>query len=353
MWEKWKLMLSTDTAEQKIGMATRRLHQQLDLPGRKHPHVRPQSNEKNSRNEKQRTPRRDCRKPIIQQLATQLRRSIQLCVARSYAFWVQIGHFNSSNLYSSHMILHGILRSVEYEITRTMWWKTGNFLSWAMLCNKFIFNFLYKHIYSTSKSCQRKDFKQQSGNICNVNMKNGGNIITVDTKVIHLLRKKNSWSIRLWNNVFKNTTESSLHEKHQQNRKSDDLNRSFQNTIFRSYPILEFSNYWRSWGEVKPKGSKGTHKHMKESHDEHVYIFLYGLLWGSACQQNAERRRASPRTPQQTCINQVVWSFSQVWNFFKFFFFYGLNYNFSLFCLLRARICGNIYFFPCPRWMQP
>lgn len=46
MWEKWKLLLSTDTTEQKRGMATRRLHKQLNPSGRRHPHVCPQSDEK-------------------------------------------------------------------------------------------------------------------------------------------------------------------------------------------------------------------------------------------------------------------------------------------------------------------
>lgn len=40
-----------------------------------------------SRNKEQRTPRSDCRQPIIRQLATQLQRSIQLCVACAYASW--------------------------------------------------------------------------------------------------------------------------------------------------------------------------------------------------------------------------------------------------------------------------
>lgn len=206
---------------------------------------------KNSRNEEQRTPRNDCRQPIIQQLATQLQRSVQLCVARSSAFWVQIGHFNSSNLYSSHMILHGILQSVEYEITRTTWWKPGNFLSWAMPGNRFIFNFLYKHIYSTSKSSHRKDFKQQSGSICNVNTKNGGNIITVDTKVIHLLRKKKNLEVSSFG-ILSLKIQGNLHCMKNTSRTENQITSigHFKNTLFRSYPILESSNYWMAWGET-------------------------------------------------------------------------------------------------------
>lgn len=128
---------------------------------------------KNSRNKEQRTPRSDCRQSIMQQLATQLQRSVQLLHAHMHLEILQIGHFNSPILYSSHMILHRILQSFEHQITRNIWWKLGKFLSWAMLYNRLLFNFMYKHIYSTSKSSQREDCKQESGSICNINTKNG------------------------------------------------------------------------------------------------------------------------------------------------------------------------------------
>lgn len=169
-------MLSKDTTEQKRGMATRRLHKQLNPSGRWHPHVCPQSDEKTQGMKN---------KGHLGVIAdSQLYNSLQHSCKDQYNFMlhahmhleiVQTGHFNSPILYSSHMILHGILQSVEHQITRTIWWKLGKFLSWAMLCNRLLFNFLYKHIYNTSKSSQRKDCKQQSGSICYVNTKNGGN----------------------------------------------------------------------------------------------------------------------------------------------------------------------------------
>lgn len=39
---------------------------------------------------------------------------------------------------------------------------------------------------------------------------------------------------------------------------------------------------------MKAKEIKDTHKHIQESNEEHVCNFLYGLLWGSACQKSAE-----------------------------------------------------------------
>lgn len=40
--------------------------------------------------------------------------------AHMYLEILQSGHFNGPILYSSHMILHGILHSVENQITRTI-----------------------------------------------------------------------------------------------------------------------------------------------------------------------------------------------------------------------------------------
>ena len=121
MWEKSKVMLSTDTTEQKRGMATRRLQKQLNPSGRRHAHVCPQSDEKTQGTKN---------KGHLGVIAdSQLYNSLQHSCKDQYNFVlhahmhleiVQTGHFNGPILYSSHMILHGILQSVEHQITRTI-----------------------------------------------------------------------------------------------------------------------------------------------------------------------------------------------------------------------------------------
>lgn len=117
----------------KGGMATRRLHKWLNPSGRRHPHVCPQSDEK--------TQGRKNKGHLGMTADSQLCNSLQhsckdqyfMLHAHMHREIVQNGHFNSPILYSSHMIPYEILQPFEHQITRSIWWELGKFLSWVML----------------------------------------------------------------------------------------------------------------------------------------------------------------------------------------------------------------------------